>query len=120
MNKYDFCGKHLLCEVYEVEFSKLNSISQIKDMIYKCIEVSKATLLDEVSFKFSPHGVTVMALLAESHISVHTYPEDNAMFFDMFTCGFTCKPENCISVIKSMLDTNNIKKELIVRGKNEN
>ena len=48
-----------------------------------------ATLCEVMSHRFAPQGVTVLAMLAESHASVHTYPELGTVFVDVFTCGET-------------------------------
>ena len=55
--------------------------------------MAKATVLNLMSNKFEPQGVTAIALLAESHISIHTWPESNYSAVDIFTCGRNMSPE---------------------------
>ena len=55
--------------------------------------MANATVLNLISNKFEPHGVTAIALLAESHISIHTWPESNYSAVDVFTCGHNMLPE---------------------------
>ena len=55
--------------------------------------MANATVLDLISNKFEPQGVTAIALLAESHISIHTWPESNYSAVDIFTCGRNMMPE---------------------------
>ena len=55
--------------------------------------MANATVLNLISNKFEPQGVTVIALLAESHISIHTWPESNYSAIDIFTCGQNMMPE---------------------------
>ncbi len=51
-----------------------------------------ATVLHEWSYQFEPHGVTAIAALAESHISIHTWPEEERAELDVFTCGDAISP----------------------------
>ena len=55
--------------------------------------MANATVLNLISNKFEPQGVTAIALLAESHISIHTWPESNYSAVDIFTCGQNMLPE---------------------------
>ena len=61
----------------------------IRAVLVNASECSGSTLLAVSSHKFSPHGVTAVALLAESHISIHTWPEKGTAVCDVFTCGET-------------------------------
>ena len=86
-------GKHLLLELYGCEFEKLNDESFLRCTLNKAAKLAKATILNLISNKFEPQGVTAIALLAESHISIHTWPESNYSAVDIFTCGKNMKPE---------------------------
>ena len=55
--------------------------------------MANATVLNLISNKFEPQGVTAIALLAESHISIHTWPESHYSAVDIFTCGQNMMPE---------------------------
>ena len=59
----------------------------------RAAKLANATVLNLISNKFEPQGVTAIALLAESHISIHTWPESNYSAVDIFTCGQNMKPE---------------------------
>ena len=61
----------------------------IRGVLVNAAECSGSTLLAVSSHKFEPHGVTAIALLAESHISIHTWPEKGTAVCDVFTCGDT-------------------------------
>ena len=86
-------GKHLILELYGCEFEKLNDESFLRCTLNKAAKLAKATILNLISNKFEPQGVTAIALLAESHISIHTWPESNYSAVDIFTCGKNMKPE---------------------------
>ena len=86
-------GKHLLLELYRCNFEKLNDESFLRCILNRAAKLAKATVLNLVSNKFEPYGVTAIALLAESHISIHTWPESNYSAVDIFTCGQNMFPE---------------------------
>ena len=86
-------SKHLLLELYGCDNEKLNDESFLRCLLNKAAKLSKATVLNLISNKFQPQGVTAIALLAESHISIHTWPESNYAAVDIFTCGQNMMPE---------------------------
>jgi S-adenosylmethionine decarboxylase len=86
-------SKHLLLELYRCDFEKLNDELFLRCALNKAAKLAKATVLNLISNKFEPQGVTAIALLAESHISIHTWPESNYSAVDIFTCGKNMLPE---------------------------
>ena len=86
-------SKHLLLELYKCDCEKLNDESFLRCALNRAAKLANATVLDLISNKFEPQGVTAIALLAESHISIHTWPESNYSAIDIFTCGQNMKPE---------------------------
>ena len=86
-------SKHLLLELYRCDFEKLNDESFLRCTLNRAAKLAKATVLNLISNKFEPQGVTAIALLAESHISIHTWPESNYSAVDIFTCGKNMSPE---------------------------
>ena len=86
-------SKHLLLELYKCDFEKLNDESFLRCTLNRAAKLAKATVLNLISNKFEPQGVTAIALLAESHISIHTWPESHYSAVDIFTCGKNMLPE---------------------------
>ena len=86
-------SKHLLLELYRCDCEKLNDESFLRCTLNKAAKLAKATVLNLISNKFEPQGVTAIGLLAESHISIHTWPESNYSAVDIFTCGQNMMPE---------------------------
>ena len=86
-------SKHLLLELYKCNYEILNDESFLRCTLSKAAKLAKATVLNLISNKFEPQGVTAIALLAESHISIHTWPESNYSAVDIFTCGQNMLPE---------------------------
>ena len=97
-------SKHLLLELYKCDFEKLNDESFLRCTLNRAAKLAKATVLNLISNKFEPQGVTAIALLAESHISIHTWPESNYSAVDIFTCGQNMMPEQASQyLIKSLV-----------------
>ena len=86
-------SKHFLLELYRCDYEKLNDESFLRCTLNRAAKLAKATVLNLISNKFEPQGVTAIALLAESHISIHTWPESNYSAVDIFTCGQNMLPE---------------------------
>ena len=86
-------SKHLLLELYRCDHEKLNDESFLRCTLNRAAKLANATVLNLISNKFEPQGVTAIALLAESHISIHTWPESNYSAVDIFTCGQNMMPE---------------------------
>ena len=97
-------SKHLLLELYRCDCEKLNDESYLRCILNRAAKLANAKVLNLISNKFEPQGVTAIALLAESHISIHTWPESNYSAVDIFTCGQNMKPELASKyLIESML-----------------
>ena len=86
-------SKHLLLELYRCDYEKLNDESYLRCTLNRAAKLAKATVLNLISNKFEPQGVTAIVLLAESHISIHTWPESYYSAVDIFTCGQNMLPE---------------------------
>ena len=91
--KLSYQSKHLLLELYKCDCVKLNDESYLRCVLNRAAKLANATVLNLISNKFEPQGVTAIALLAESHISIHTWPESNYSAVDIFTCGQNMMPE---------------------------
>ena len=80
-------GQHLLLEVYNVPFDKLNDKEKIEKTMVRAVETEGLTVLNTFTHQFDPYGVTTLISLAESHLSCHTWPEKGCVAIDIFTCG---------------------------------
>lgn len=88
MQQYDFYGRHLLLNFSGCE-ADLNDVETIRQDMIDAVNAVGATILSHLEHKFTPEGLSIIFLLSESHASIHTYPEHNACFLDIFTCGDT-------------------------------
>ena len=97
-------SKHFLLELYKCDYEKLNDESFLRCTLNNAAKLANATVLDLISNKFEPQGVTVIALLAESHLSIHTWPEAQYSAVDIFTCGQNMKPDiSCKYLIQALM-----------------
>lgn len=78
---------HFLIEIRSVEYSLLDSLEMIEDIFLQSLKGSGATYINHYFHRFSPHGVSGVVVIAESHISIHTWPEHGYAAMDVFTCG---------------------------------
>jgi len=86
-------GTHCVLELYDCPETLLDDVEFVKQALIDTSEQSLSTLLKQVTHRFHPHGVTALGLLAESHISIHTWPEHRYAAADLFTCGDQADPE---------------------------
>ncbi|MDX1977481.1 MAG: adenosylmethionine decarboxylase [Pseudanabaenaceae cyanobacterium bins.68] len=86
-------GVHYILEIYECPSTVLNDLEYIMECLRGAVKCAGATLLNQVAHQFSPQGVTALMLLAESHISIHTWPESGYAALDVFTCGSHTMPD---------------------------
>ncbi len=99
----DIVGKHCILELYECDQAKLNDEAFLRTAVTTAAKLSGATLLNLITHRFEPQGVTGLALLAESHISIHTWPENRYAAVDVFTCGDHTMPERACEVLRDEL-----------------
>jgi S-adenosylmethionine decarboxylase len=99
----DTVGKHCILELYACDSSRLDDEAFLRDTITTAAKRAGATLLNLITHRFEPQGVTGLALLAESHISIHTWPESGYAAVDVFTCGDHTMPERACAVLAAEL-----------------
>lgn len=102
-------GKHCILELYGCDSAKLDDEVFLRDTITAAAKRAGATLLNLITHRFEPQGVTGLALLAESHISIHTWPESGYAAVDVFTCGDHTMPEKACAVLAAELSANDHK-----------
>jgi len=90
-------GVHLIIDLYGAQ--RLDDIDHIDAALRRCVTEAKATLLHIHLHHFQPSGVSGVAVLAESHISIHTWPEVGYAALDVFMCG-KANPDACVPVLR--------------------
>lgn len=100
----DPVGTHCLIELHHCPFDLLNDEDHVRQAVVLASERALATLLKLSSHRFEPQGVTALGLLAESHISIHTWPENNYAAVDIFTCGDTADPRLAYGILVELFE----------------
>jgi len=99
-------GKHYLLNLYDCCMILLNDEKYLIGLLEEAAISSGATIVQTISKKFEPQGVTVICLLSESHISIHTWPEESKAAVDVYTCG-DCNPKIGCDIIIDKLNSIN-------------
>ena len=108
-----YAGTHLIIEV--VQGTGLDDQERIETALRDCVTECGATLLHIHTHKFTPQGVSGVAVLAESHISVHTWPEIGYGAFDVFMCG-DAEPRRAVEVLRRAFDAGEVRVKELLRG----
>ena len=80
-------GRHLILDLYECDPDILDDYDLLQELLQTALLMANATILRIIGEKFKPQGVTLLALLAESHASIHTWPCEKYCAIDLYTCG---------------------------------
>ena len=109
-------GKHLLCEMSGSNSVAIANLDAVKHALYAAAEAANATALNGYFHQFSPTGVSGILCLAESHISIHTWPETGYAAVDIFTCGETTVPHNALATLSAAFESRAVHTREITRG----
>jgi S-adenosylmethionine decarboxylase len=108
-------GVHLIVDLHGAK--RLDDIEHIETTLRRCVEAARATLLHIHLHHFQPSGVSGVAVLAESHISIHTWPEAGYAALDVFMCG-SAEPDRCIPVLREAFAAKHVGVNELLRGQN--
>ena len=80
-------GKHLICDIKNISnLELLHDVDAVTNILEEICQKYDYSILNKASHCFQPQGFTILYLLSESHLSVHTFPEKNYIAFDLYTC----------------------------------
>jgi len=116
----DALGRHLLLELRECNVALLDDLVYLENALVSAAIESGATVIDKSFHQFAPQGVSGVVLIAESHLSLHTWPEHAYAAVDIFTCGTTVKIEVAADALISRLGSRDpsvleVKRGVLVR-----
>lgn len=109
-------GKHYLVELIKCAPEKLKFATEVEPLFLRAAEESEATILHHVFHQFEPEGVSGLILIAESHFSLHTWPEKNYAAVGIFTCGTRMNPQRAIEVLKAGFEAQETRVRVVRRG----
>jgi S-adenosylmethionine decarboxylase len=108
-------GAHLIVDLFDAE--RLDDLDHIETTLRRCVDEAGATLLHIHLHHFEPNGgVSGVAVLAESHISIHSWPERRYAALDVFMCG-NAQPNKCIPVLRQAFKPGRLAVSELLRGK---
>lgn len=100
-------GKHYLLDLFDCDVELLNDERFLRCLLEEAAVAAGAKVLQISSYKFYPQGATVICLLSESHISIHTWPEERKAAADVYTCGDSDPQISCKMLIEKLRSENN-------------
>ncbi|MBM4075141.1 MAG: adenosylmethionine decarboxylase [Planctomycetes bacterium] len=108
-------GRHVIIELWGCG-DVINDVERVRGAMLDAVEAANATLLNLYVHGFSPQGVTGVAVLSESHLSIHTWPEFGYVAADVFTCGDTTKPQAAARVLYDAFEAEHSDIKELTRG----
>jgi S-adenosylmethionine decarboxylase len=96
-------GKHILIELNDCNKDLLNDIEYLRVSLSDVARLIGATVIKDTFYQFTPQGVSGVVIIAESHLSIHTWPEYNFAAVDVFTCGDVIEPKNAVKPLAERL-----------------
>ncbi len=110
-------GKHYLVDFKQCDPETIERVEVTRAIFLEAARESKATVIGELFYQFEPVGVSGVLLIAESHVSVHTWPEDRFVSVDIFTCGEEMDAEVIIDVLTRNFRAAQVDVKMHVRGR---
>jgi len=117
--KFSTYGRHVTMDLRGVSFERLNDVEFLRAAMYEAARRCGATVVDENFVKFEPQGVTGVLVLSESHLSIHTYPEEGFAAIDCYTCGERVDPEIAAAYLQEALEGQVVGYRALQRGTGE-
>ena len=108
-------GRHVIIELYGCDHALLDDLDRVRAAMLEATGAIGATVLSDAFHRFEPHGLSGTVVIAESHLSIHTWPESGYAAIDIFTCG-SLQAERGLSVLRSRLGAQQVRTQEIVRG----
>lgn len=109
-------GRHTTADFYGCRKETLNDMDLLQNLLSQAIHAANLKMLSTQSYQFEPEGITVLGLLTDGHLGIHTYPELGFAAIDLFTFDSHSMPEKALSYIKKELSPEKAKTTSIKRG----
>lgn len=109
-------GIHLLIELWSCNRNKLDNIDYLESIMAQAAEIAGATVLKTAFQNFNPQGVSGVVVIAESHLTIHTWPEHGYAAVDIFTCGTAVDPWRATGFLRQELEARDMQIRDFQRG----
>ncbi|SFL76552.1 adenosylmethionine decarboxylase [Halanaerobium salsuginis] len=115
-NRIKNLGKHLILELYNCNQLKINDVKLVEEVMLKAAVKAEADVLGSFFHQFVPQGVTGVVVIAESHLTIHSWPEYKYAAVDIFSCGQRLNPLLAVDYIKASFEALSSQLQIIERG----
>ncbi len=112
-------GKHLLVDLYGCPTGLLNDVAALETVMVEAAHRAGTTVLNTTFHRFSPCGVSGVVVIQESHLTIHTWPEQGFVAIDLFTCGRQTQPGRALTYLKRALQSTRSDVRQLVRGQGD-
>jgi S-adenosylmethionine decarboxylase len=109
-------GRHLLVDFYDCDGAILDDVSGLEDRLVESAVHANSTVIKSVFHHYSPYGVSGVVVIAESDITIHTWPEYGYAAVDVFTCGEEIDPWKAYEFLKDALGARRFEAREVARG----
>lgn len=109
-------GRHIIAELYGVSKELISNEATVRQILEEVTEKAELEKVGSVYKQFNPHGVTGIVLIAESHVSIHTWPEFGLVNLDVFTCGDISKAEKAFKLFLEIFKPESYRHYVLDRG----
>jgi S-adenosylmethionine decarboxylase len=109
---YNSSGKHMICDIKNIKnHTLIHDLEHIKNILDTICINNNFTILNKTEHLFEPQGLSILYLLSESHISIHTFPERNYIAFDLYTCRNYPDNSNYLNIYNYLIECFDADKE---------
>lgn len=112
----NYLGRHVLAEFFDCDPNILNNVELVEEYMTQAAVECGATVVQKCFHMFSPHGVSGVVIISESHLAIHTWPELGYAAVDLFTCGESCDPKVAYRFLKKLFRSSNSNFSELKRG----
>lgn len=112
----DTRSTHFLIEMWNADRETLDSLTEIRQLLLEAARHARVTVLHSAFHRFNPVGVSGVIMIAESHITIHTWPEAGYAAADIFTCGDRAMPEAAAEYLAGFFGADNVDVTRLTRG----
>ncbi len=109
-------GRHVIAELSNCNPDILADLEKVQQSMIKAAKLAGAQVREVAFHRFQPQGISGVIVIAESHLSIHTWPELGYAAVDIYTCGNTTDPESAIPFLQKELDCKTLQVTIMQRG----
>lgn len=109
-------GTHIVCELSGCDALALSDVEHVREIMVTAAREANATVMEVAFHRFQPHGVSGVVVIAESHISIHTWPETGYAAMDFYTCGDHTDPWKACEYAAAKLGASSMRTTEVKRG----